>query len=463
MKIQLLFSFCMVFLFAFACQPENEGSDVPEADEKVKIMTLNPGHFHAALVHKYDYPEVDNQVHIYAPEGEDLQNHLNLMEGFNTREDDPTDWELEVYTGDDYMERMLEEQPGNVMVVAGDNNRKIDYIDQAIDNGINVFADKPMVINPEGFEILEQAMEKADEQGLLVNDIMTERHVAATRLQRELSQTSEFFGELREGSPDNPAITKESVHYFYKNVAGEPLIRPAWFFDANQQGEAIVDVSTHLVDMILWQSFPDEPISYKDETDGVEVLNAKSWDTPLTLSEFSRVTGKDAFPDYLESNVEDDSVLNVAANGEFTFKTRGVHGKVSVLWDYENPGGSDTHYSIMKGTQANLIIRQDEEQDFSPTLYAEPAEGVNDDEFERLLNEALDQLNEQYDGLEAQSTDLGWEIQIPEEYEEGHEEHFAQVTEDYLQYLQEGQLPTWERENLLTKYYITTQAYELSR
>jgi hypothetical protein len=37
------------------------------------------------------------------------------------------------------------------------------------------------------------------------------------------------------------------------------------------------------------------------------------------------------------------------------------------------------------------------------------------------------------------------------------------VTELYLQYLDEGTLPAWERTNLLTKYYITTQAYALSR
>lgn len=52
---------------------------------------------------------------------------------------------------------------------------------------------------------------------------------------------------------------------------------------------------------------------------------------------------------------------------------------------------------------------------------------------------------------------------IPEKYRVGHEAHFAQVTEKYLQYLIDGKLPDWERQNMLTKYYLATRAYKLSR
>ena len=52
-------------------------------------------------------------------------------------------------------------------------------------------------------------------------------------------------------------MVKESVHHFYKIVSGSPVIRPAWFFDTSQQGEGIVDVTTHLVDLIQWGCFPD--------------------------------------------------------------------------------------------------------------------------------------------------------------------------------------------------------------
>lgn len=458
--------FASALLLLFACTACGNGdqpaNDFTGADNEVGLMVLDPGHFHAALVQKYDYSQIDPDVHVYAPVVNEVGNYLDLIERFNTREENPTNWTQRIYVGDDYQEKMVEEKPGNLMVVAGNNARKIGYIEHAVENGINVLADKPMVIKPDDFPTLRNTLETADQKGLLVNDIMTERYVAATRLQRALSQNEELFGELREGSPEEPAITKESVHHFYKTVAGEPLIRPAWFFDAEQQGEAIVGVSTHLVDLILWETFPGEPIDYRNEADSVEMLTARSWDTEMTPAQFTQVTGQAAYPDFLQSAVDSDSILHASMNGEFTFKVRGTHAKVSVEWDYENPDGGDTHFSIMRGTKANLVIRQGEAQNFEPVLYVEPV-GEGGDQFAATLKKALKNLSPEYEGVTAESSEFGWRINIPERYQEGHEEHFASVTEQYLQYLVDGQLPEWERTNLLTKYYLTTRAYEMSR
>jgi len=448
-----------------ACSSGSEEPPPPSdtSDKTVRLMTLNPGHFHAGLVHKYDYDQVDPTVHIYAPDGQELESHLALIERFNTRPEQPTHWIPEVYRGDDYLEKMLEEKPGNVMVVAGNNGEKIDYIRRAIEAGIHVLADKPMVIHPDSFSVLKDALAAADAQGLLVNDIMTERHEITSILQRALSQRPEVFGELVPGSPEEPAISKESVHYFSKTVAGQPLVRPAWFFDVNQQGEAIVDVATHLVDLIMWQVFPEEPIDYTNPNDGVEVITARSWDTPLTPSQFEKVTREATYPGYLAPYVENDSILNVAANGEFVFKVRGVHGNVSVRWGFENPKGGDTHYSILRGTRANLVIRQDEAQNYRATLYVEPGDEADQETFGATLHAALEGLGPRYAGLSAAPSDFGWEVKIPEAYREGHEDHFTRVMESYLQYLEAGALPAWERTNLSTKYYITTRAYALSR
>lgn len=426
-------------------------------------MILNPGHFHAGLVHKYAYDQVDPILHIYAPDGQELVSYLALIDQFNSRLEQPTHWVPEVHRGDDYLERMLQEKPGNVMVVAGNNGRKIEYIRRAIEAGIHVLADKPMIINPNSFNVLQDALALAEQQGLLVNDIMTERHEITSILQRALFQIPELFGELVAGSPEEPAISKESVHYFSKIVAGQPLVRPAWFFDVKQQGEGIVDVSTHLTDLIMWQLFPEEPIDYQNPNDGVEVISAQSWDTQLTPSQFEKVTHETIYPDYLASRVENDSILSVAANGAFVFKVRGVHSKVSVQWGFENPNGGDTHYSIVRGTRTNLVIRQDEAQHFKPTLYLEPGEEANQQAFGSIVNNALESLGDQYPGLSVAPSEFGWEIKIPEVYIEGHEAHFTKVTQRYLQYLADGALPAWERTNLLTKYFITTQAYALSR
>jgi hypothetical protein len=60
-------------------------------------------------------------------------------------------------------------------------------------------------------------------------------------------------------------------------------------------------------------------------------------------------------------------------------------------------------------------------------------------------------------------SEFGHEIVIPERFREGHEDHFTRVTQQFLASLVNGTLPGWERTNLLTKYFITTRAYELSR
>ncbi len=44
----------------------------------------------------------------------------------------------------------------------------------------------------------------------------------------------------------------------------------------------------------------------------------------------------------------------------------------------------------------------------------------------------------------------------------GHEQHFAQVTEKFLRFLAEGNMPAWEVPDMLAKYYTTTEAYRLS-
>jgi Fe-S cluster assembly scaffold protein SufB len=52
---------------------------------------------------------------------------------------------------------------------------------------------------------------------------------------------------------------------------------------------------------------------------------------------------------------------------------------------------------------------------------------------------------------------------VPDKYRVGHEAHFGQVTENFLRYLRDGKLPDWEVPNMLTKYSIIMQAYEMSR
>ncbi|MDZ7372947.1 MAG: oxidoreductase [candidate division KSB1 bacterium] len=430
------------------------------AQGEVKLITLDPGHFHAALVQKTMYPQIDPVVRVFAPAGPDLDDHLSRIQGFNTRTQDPTHWVEKVYTGPDYLERMLREKPGNVVVLAGNNQRKPRYIKACVDAGLNVLSDKPMCINSEGFALLKAAFRSAAEKGVLLYDIMTERYEITTILQRELVHMPEVFGELQAGSPDDPAVTKESVHHLFKYVAGVPVKRPAWYFDVEQQGEGIVDVSTHLVDLVMWECFPEQPI---DTTD-IEVLRARHWPTLITREQFEKVTRLPDFPDFLKSQLDPNGALPYYCNGEMIYRIRGIYAKVSVIWNFEAPpGGGDTHYSVMKGSRSYVVIQQGKEENYRPELYVLPAPGVNPDELSTPLANAVQKLQEKWPGVALEKQGQRWHILVPDVYRVGHEAHFAQVTEKYLRFLVEGKLPDWEVPNMIAKYYTTTRALELAR
>lgn len=425
----------------------------------VRLMTLDPGHFHAALVQKFMYEGVDPSVHIYAPKGDDVLEHMKRIESFNKRADRPTNWRTEIYTGPDYLQRMLQDRSGNVVVISGNNAHKAQYILSSVEAGFNVLADKPMAIAPPDLEKLEQAFALADKKGTLLYDIMTERFEITSILQRELSQRSELFGSLQKGTPTDPAIRKESVHHFSKIVAGTPLKRPQWFFDVRQQGEGLVDVTTHLVDLVQWQAFPEQALQPED----AKVLSAKHSRTPITLAQFNKVTGATAFPDFLKSDVQND-VLNVYANGEFTYRLRDVHALISVKWNFEAPpGGGDTHFSVMRGSKATLTIQQGAAQQFKPVLYIERAKDVPAAAHDAAVKSAIESLQSKYPGVGMRRDGERWAVTVPETYNVGHEAHFAQVTENFLKYLRSGKLPAWEVPNMLTKYATIMQAYQLSR
>ncbi len=450
-----------LLFFLMSCGSPGDQNPTADTMKPVKLMIVEPGHFHAGLVLKNMYDQVDSMVHVFAPEGPELDAYMNLVHQYNTRSDNPTNWVQEVYSGKDFFEKMITDQPGNVVVLSGNNARKTDYIQQSIASGLHVLADKPMVINPEGFVKLKETFEQAAKSDVLLYDIMTERYEITTILQKALSRFPEVFGEMKPGTQDDPSITKESVHHFFKYVSGNPLKRPAWFFDVTQQGEGIVDVATHLVDLVFWECFPEQSLDYQTD---IEVLSGRRFSTELTPSQFERVTtGLEKYPDYLMKDVQ-DSLLHVYSNGEIFFKVKDIHAKVSVIWNYEAPeGAKDTHYSIMKGSKANLVIRQDKPQNYLTTLYVEPVDEGQASHIETGLKSALSELEQTYPGLSYIESDHGWEVQIPDSFKIGHEAHFAQVTEAFLKYLEAGKLPDWEVPNMIAKYFVTSEAYRLSR
>jgi len=136
-----------------------------------------------------------------------------------------------------------------------------------------------------------------------------------------------------------------------------------------------------------------------------------------------------------------------------------------VIWNYSAPAGTgDTHYSIMRGSRCNLVIRQGAEENYQPVLYIEPVEGEDPKAFETALQKVIDEkLGVSWPGVKLSSAGVNiWSLEIPAIYKVGHEAHFGQVMEKYLSFLVKGEMPAWEIPNMLVKYYTTTEALKLA-
>lgn len=85
----------------------------------------------------------------------------------------------------------------------------------------------------------------------------------------------------------------------------------------------------------------------------------------------------------------------------------------------------------MRGTRANLIIRQGADQHYVPTLYIEPRERNSGDASPGLdasLKAVLPTIQRDFPGIEITKITNGWEVVVPEKYNEGHEAHFGRVS-----------------------------------
>jgi predicted dehydrogenase len=408
----------------------------------IRLITLDPGHFHASLVQKEMYPGVSPRVTVYAPLGFDLTEHLNRVARFNLRPENPTHWELDIHTSDDPLTQMLREKPGNVVVIAGRNRPKIDRIQASVNAGLNVLSDKPWVIRSADLPKVAATLDAAEKKGLVAYDLMTERYEATNYIQKELVSDPEIFGTIVPGDAQNPGVYMESIHWLLKTVDGAPLLRPVWFFDTNEQGEGLSDVGTHLVDLAAWTLFPQTILDYRKD---VKMEAAERFPTPMTAAEYKKVTG---------AAYAGADVFNYYCNTKVQYALRGVHIKLDVLWKYQSPtNGPDTLVAVYRGTRSRVEVREGE-------VYIIP---MNAADKGAILDAASKRLAHYGD---VKATDAGDRIKlsIPGRLRVGHEAHFAQVAAKFFDYLKNpASMPAWEKANMLAKYYVSTMGVDLSQ
>lgn len=419
-----------------------------------KLAILNPGHFHAALTFRKRHPALSDEVYVYSEGGMELDAFTGIVRSYNDRAEDPTQWRLNVYTGPDYLEKLIAEKKGDIAILAGKNNVKIGHIDALTEAGLAVLADKPMVTEKPGLAHLNNALTPGRP---LMMDIMTERYEITTILQKEFMAAPEVFGAVRVDDDGSPSIEKTSVHHLYKLVTGKPLVRPEWYFDVAVQGEGILDVSTHVVDMIHWMTFPGQAIDYDRD---IALKTARRWPTEVSLERYKLITGGDSFPPGTEADVDGD-LLHYFCNGSFVYDLKGVPVKVTVIWNMEAPpGGGDTHESLVKGTKADLVIRQVAERNFVSELIIVPR--TDKAAIAAAVEACLKTWAAKYPGLTMVDEGEALRIDIPAPLRTTHEQHHSKCRDAFLDYLDNGNAPAETAANIRSRYTLLAEAREMA-
>jgi predicted dehydrogenase len=401
-----------------------------------RLIIVEPGHFHATLLQKEMYPWLDKRVAVYAPLGPELLDYLSRVAAFNARKESPTAWELDIHTSNDPMAAMLGEHRGNIVVFTGKNRAKIDRILAALRVGLNVLADKPWIITSADLPKLEAALRLAREKKVAAYDIMTERYEVTSELQRELVSDREIFG-------DPKSVKARSVHNVMKVVAGVPLRRPAWFFDIAEYGEGLADVGTHVVDLVQWTLFPEQLVDWRKD---IRITSGKRWPLVLSPEQFARVTGE-----------KREAPLDYFCNNSVEYTIRGVPVALEIVWDWEAaPGAGDVYEAVFHGTKSTVQIRQGAAETHVPELYVSPGSTA--------VERRVAALQARWPGLSVVRQGDEMRIAIPEKYRVGHEAHFAQVTNRFVEYVNRpSTMPAWEDAYMMAKYVVSTKGVEVAR
>ena len=421
------------------------------------LIFLEPGHFHAALTLREGHPLVRDEIVVYVADtpgaaggGREIVEFLDLLEAFNRRPERPTRWRPVVRAGPEPLARLVRERPGDVVILAGRNDRKMTLARRLHDAGFHVLADKPWITTAAALADVRHVLGG----GARAMEMMTGRHASTARVAERLVREPEVFGTFATG--EAPAIRLASVHHLEKSVNGAPLRRPAWYFDVRVQGDGLADIPTHLIDQA--QRVLE---GYGAATDrAAELLAARRWSTPVPRALFARVTGLADFPPELGDAIE-GGVLAYAGNAELAFRLRGVGVHITTRWDLtEPPGGGDAYDATVEGTESRLRVEQGPGTGFRPRLVVEPRRSVA--RVGAALERALAAWRSEYPGLAAVAAPEGFEIQVPAGAGTAHEGQFPLVLDEFLRAVERGTWPDERAAGTLAKYELLARGLSLA-
>jgi hypothetical protein len=97
-------------------------------------------------------------------------------------------------------------------------------------------------------------------------------------------------------------------------------------------------------------------------------------------------------------------------------------------------------------------------------LYVVPAKNGSGAELADAERKKLASLHTQWPGVSAETQGTDIHIVIPKKFRVGHEAHFAQVANKFFTYMASPKsMPSWERPNMLVKYFLSTKGVEMGQ
>jgi predicted dehydrogenase len=235
-------------------------------------------------------------------------------------------------------------------------------------------------------------------------------------------------------------------------------VRPPFFFDIHDQGESLIDVGPHLIDLVQWTLFPGQAINYRTD---INVQRGKRWPTRMTLAQFRQVTGTEAFTPELAPYVQGDA-FDYYCNNQVDYSMRGAQVRIRSLWVWDRQAAPEPPLSMYRGTNAVVELRQTAKENYQPEVFVVPNNSARYGATTQAVSNCIATLRGSYPGIKAEPTGSDIHISIPDQLRLGLGAHLAQCAAELLTYVKSPKsMPAYERSNLLAKHFIATKGIEI--
>ena len=196
----------------------------------------------------------------------------------------------------------------------------------------------------------------------------------------------------------------------------------------------------------------------------IQVLTARRWPTVLDRAQLLRLTGEKALPADLGRRLKDGK-LDYFANGEVSYTLRGRHARLKVLWNYEAPaGGGDTHahapWQPRLGSRSCRAPSRSGGRSCTSSRSGPPTRRP----CARRSRRGSPSCAKTRPGLARGGRGRAAARRVPDSLPRGPRSPLRRGDPALPRLPEEpGLAAAWEKANMLAKYYVTTQAVELSR